>query len=263
MQALCRYTLSLALLIAAVQVHAWEPPASPDPDVIVNEAFADTANGRFADAAQKHLWYHDNAVRLKREHAQVRLTFVLEEWVVLARKYPPAMQDLLRVRSRAIDKVKAMGPDLNEAFTEVIRINEMLGDAESTRSVYADLGQRDAPTAARLWMFVIPSLAATGDHALAYSYLQIDKLLEALEGQYTVMMRQPGINAEQRAQMQAQISRHVDLTLARVVWVLLKSEQPYAAKDVANRGKKMLEAAGATPLIDAALRGEPLPADAG
>lgn len=260
MQAFRSLTLSLALLISANLAHGWEPPANPDPDLIVNEAFADSALGRFADAAQKHVWYHENAVRLKPVHAQVRLTVVLEEWVALARKYPPAMQDLLKARGRAIEQVKAVDRQLNDAFTEVVRINEMLGDAQSTRDVFADLGQRDETKAARFWLFALPAIAAAQDHGVAYRYLQVDKVMEALEAQYTVALNQPGINAEQRALVQGQAGRYVDLTVARVIWVLLKSEQDAAAQDVARRGRALLKAAGPTPLIDAALRGEALPA---
>lgn len=260
MQAIRRLALTLALFGASSWALAWEPPANPDPDVIVNEALADTAYGRFADAAQKHVWYHENAVRLKPEHAQIRLSVVLEEWMVLASKYPPALEDLKRMRNRAAERVNGLGPELVPAFTEVVRINEALGDPASTRDVYAELGRRDPPSAARLLLFALPALAAVGDHQTAFSYLQIDKVMEAVEGQLALSKKPAGINAEQRAQMQAQISRFVDLTLARVVWVLVQQKHPEAAQDLARRGNTLLEGADKAPLIAAALRGDALPA---
>lgn len=260
MKALRPLTLSLVMLLTAGLAVAWEPPANPDPDLIVNEAFADAVHGRLADAAQKHVWYHDHAVRLKPVHAQVRLTVVLEEWVALARRYPPAMDDLKRARGRAIDRVKAVDGGLAEAFTEVVRINELLGDAESTRGVYAELGQRDVTIAARFWLFALPALAALQDHRLAFSYLQVDKVLETVEGQVKAMNSQPGLTAEQRNQVVGQMSRHLDLTLARVIWVLKKSDRAEQAHEVAQRGRALLGPATATPLIDTALRGEALPA---
>jgi len=263
MKAFRHLTLSLALTLGASLAHGWEPPANPDPDIIVNEALADAAQGRPADAAQKHLWYHDNAVRLKPAHAQIRLTVVMEEWVALARRYPPAMQDLLRVRARAAERAKALDAGLVDAFTEVIRINEQLGDAESTRSLYADLGKRDETVAARFWLFALPAMAELQDHALAYSYLQVDKVLQTMEAQYKAAYRQPAMNSDHRAQLEAQTNRYLDLTLARVVWVLLKSDQASQAQDVARKGRELMGQGKPTPLIDAALRGEALPTGQG
>lgn len=254
---------ALALLLTAGAARAWSPPANPDPDVIVNEALADAAHGRFAEAAQKHVWYHDNAVRLKPSHAQIRLTFVLEEWIALARRYPPAMQDILHARSRAIERVQAAGADLNEAFTEVVRINEMLGDAESTRAVYADLGKHDETLAARFWLHALPALAKLQDHALAFRYLQVDMVLETIESQVKAMNSQPGVSADDRAMLVKQMGGYLDLTLARVIWVLKASDRPQVADDVAKRGRALLGPAVPTPMIDTAVRGDALPASAG
>eukprot|EP00042_Codosiga_hollandica_P005651 m.940103 g.940103 ORF g.940103 m.940103 type:complete len:72 (+) comp251214_c0_seq1:2-217(+) len=59
----------------------------------------------------------------------------------------------------------------------------------------------------------------------------------------------------QRASMQAQMAGYVDLTFARVIWVLTKSQRAGEAQEVARRGKALLGAGIATPLIDAALLG--------
>lgn len=266
MHALRPLIVSLALLGSTSLAFSWEPPANvTDPDVIVNEAFSDAVDGKLADAAQKHVWYHENSIRLKPETVQVRLTFVLEEWVKLARRYPPAMQDLLRARDKAAQRVLAAtaGGDIVEPLTEVARINEMLGDADSTRRLYAELGQRDETQAARFWLFALPALAATQDHALAMRYLQVNKVFETLDGQLASLRNAPSLNPEMRSQLQAQAMRHVDLTVARMIWVLMKSNRSEVAQDVARRGRALFQAGAAMPLIDAALRGEPLPNSAG
>lgn len=258
MQALRLLLLSMALMASNPAAWAWEPPAQVDPDVIANEAFSDAVDGKLADAAQKHLWYHQNSVRLKPMTAQVRLTFVLEEWVKLARRYPPAMQDLLRTRDLAADRVLSMQGDLVDAFTEVVRINELIGDADSTCRVYAALGRRDETLAAKFWLFAVPAMAQKQDHALALRYLQVDKVLETLQGQLSSLRQATGLDPDTKAMLQGQANRHIDLTVARIVWVLLQSSLPERANDVATRGKALLGSNIPTPQTDAALRGAPL-----
>ncbi len=259
MQALRTLVVSLALAGSADLAFCWEPPkTNVDPDVIVNEAFADAVDGKLADAAQKHVWYHENAIRLKPIAVQVRLTFVLEEWLKLARRYPPAMQDLLGARDRAAQRVLAMGPTITDDFTEVVRINEALGDAEATRSLYAQLGQKDETQAARFWLFALPALAAKQDFALAARYLQVNQVLQTLDAQLAQLRNAQGLPPDARETLQTQANRHIDLTVARVIWVLNNSNRADVAPDVARRGREMLKTGTPTPLIDAALGGGPL-----
>jgi hypothetical protein len=260
MQALRFLIVSIGLLAYTGSAFCWTPPANVDPDVVVNEAFSDAVHGKLMDAAQKHVWYHQNAVRLKPETVQVRLTVVLEEWVKLARRYPPAMQDLLLMRDLATKRVIAADGDIVEPFTEVVRINELLGDANSTRLMYAELGKRDETLAARFWLFALPALAETQDHATALRYLQVNEVMQSIEAQLVEFRSSPELNTEQKAALEAQATRHIDLTVARIVWVLMKAGRPDVAQDVARRGRDILQHGGNTPLIDAALRGDALPA---
>lgn len=249
--------LSFALALGANASHAWEVPANPDPTTIINEAMADAVQGRPVDAAQKHLWYHENAIRLSPEHVQVRLTVALEEWVKLARRHAPAMQDILSVRERAIERVKGLDQQqLNDAMTEVVRINEALGDAASTRDTFLALAQRDSRQAARFWMYALPALTELNDHALANAFLHLPSVLTAINSQFASMTQGGNLSPVQRAAVMTQVSQYMDLTLARLVWVLVKSQRQPEAEDVAQRGKKMLGDTTATPLLDRALRGE-------
>src|SRR5262245_14212562 len=94
----------LGFLIAAscATAHgAWKPPANPDPSKILAEAQADARAGRNADALAKHLWFHNNALKIQSTLYGVRLSFALGSWMDLAMQYPPAMQALTRTRDQA------------------------------------------------------------------------------------------------------------------------------------------------------------------
>src|SRR4051812_34817029 len=98
----------IALLLLTLQLEAeWSPPVKPDPSSILQEAEADTRAGRFEDALQKHIWYHENALKFQRAQYGVRLSFALSAWWELASKYPPAMEALRRARDTAEANVRS------------------------------------------------------------------------------------------------------------------------------------------------------------
>src|SRR5262245_11064399 len=84
----------------------WKPPENPDPSAILQEAASDTRNGNYKTALEKHVWYHENA--LKHDPAQygVRLSFALMYWGELGQKYPPALERLRKFRDEAAEKAR-------------------------------------------------------------------------------------------------------------------------------------------------------------
>lgn len=76
----------------ALLAHAdWTPPTHAtrdEADKIRKEAKADTRAGRYEDSLAKHVWYHQNALKIDRSFCAVRLTFDLGDWVKLGAAYP-------------------------------------------------------------------------------------------------------------------------------------------------------------------------------
>jgi hypothetical protein len=251
--------LCCALLAAGGQAVGADARLQSDPIAVLNQAMADSANGRLQESAQNHLWFYENAARVAPQTAELRLTFALHEWVKLARRYPPALNDLHRIRDAAAEKVLSGSPDIAQPFLEMVRINEMLGEAQETCRVYAQLGERSETTAAQFLLYALPAIAQSGQHLLALRYLQVDQVLQTLAAQLASMQNISGLSPEEKAMVESQRDRFIDLTVARVVWVLKSSSMPDQASAAASRGKDLLKSSRGTPLIDAALKGEPLP----
>ncbi|RYD32658.1 MAG: hypothetical protein EOP86_15195 [Verrucomicrobiaceae bacterium] len=53
---------------------------------------------KYAEALERHEWFHENTLRIDPLMAGVRLSFALGDWVRLGKKYPPAMESLRRIR---------------------------------------------------------------------------------------------------------------------------------------------------------------------
>lgn len=251
--------LCCALLAAGSQAVGADAVSQTDPIAVLNQAMADSATGKLQESAQHHLWFYENAARVAPQTAELRLTFALQEWVKLARRYPPALIDIQRVRNAAARQVLSGTTDIAQPFLEMVRINELLGEAQETCRVYAQLGERSETTAAQFLLFALPAIAKSGQHLLALRYLQVDQVMQTLAAQLAGLQNLSGLSAEEKAMVESQRDRFIDLTVARVVWVLKSSSMPEQASAAASQGKELLKASRGTSLIDAALRGDPLP----
>ncbi len=56
--------------------------------------------GRFEEALQRQIWYHNHALEYDQGQGGVRLTFALSQWIELGRHYPKAKTALIEIRDR-------------------------------------------------------------------------------------------------------------------------------------------------------------------
>lgn len=65
---------------------------------VLREARQLVKSGQHAAALEKYIWFHDHALDFDRMLVGVRLSYAIDEWVVLGEVYPPAREALERVR---------------------------------------------------------------------------------------------------------------------------------------------------------------------
>src|SRR4051812_22582627 len=46
--------------------------------------------GKYQQALERHIWYHENALKYDQAQFGVRLSFALSDWAELGKVYPPA-----------------------------------------------------------------------------------------------------------------------------------------------------------------------------
>lgn len=255
--------LAAAVLMTAVPMaSAWEPAPELSAQQVLLDARKDAQDGRLSQAAEKYLWFHEHVLERDRSMTGVRLSFALADWTDLARRYPPAMEQLLAVRDRSLAKVDAGGSAGQMALGEVIHINARLRAHESTRDAFARFAQRDPVLAERELLEALPALIAVNEFGLASKHLRVEFVLSRMEGLYRSFQRAPlKLSDERKALMLSSQQRYIDVKLGRAVLVLVKDGRHAEAEQVVVRGRALLGPEARAHHMTEALRGIAPPDD--
>jgi hypothetical protein len=138
-------------------------------DVLV-EARRLTAERKFEQALEKHIWFHEHALKSQPSLYGVRLSIALEDWVVLGNQYPEALVALRKIRDQAAVEFLAH-PTQKGLFEDYQAINAALNESAETVKFYRALGLVSSDLASSLWPQVCPDLVAAGEWVLARRHL--------------------------------------------------------------------------------------------
>lgn len=136
----------------------------------LNSARQVTIEGRYEEALNEFVWFHDHALEEEPALYGVRLSFALMYWMELAEAYPRAKQVLEEIRDR---KTNALihGEGSRETFHDVEAINEALGCTAHTYSLFVQLASSNSGLAESCSKLALPAIVCEGDFALAARYL--------------------------------------------------------------------------------------------
>lgn len=150
---------------------SWNPPDSPDPHAILNEAVADTRAGRYSVALEKHVWFHANALKYEQGLAGVRLSFALSYWHDLALRFPPAMESLSAARDESESKFLANGFQFNQ-FHDLAALNRTLNVQHKTVDAFRNAHDSNPTAAKAVYHVAEPALIAAAEYELCGAYLE-------------------------------------------------------------------------------------------
>ena len=256
-----RFLIStLAVLFVLVSVDAtaqqWVPPDDPDPEAIRNEARADAEKGDFRLAAQKYLWYHENAAELQPSLVGVRLSFALYNWRALAKQYLPAMQDMRRARDRAEESIRSETGDL-PAFMDAAALNSVLDADDRTVELFKWLDQEKPALANDVFIAAQEVLVANGEFALSEKYIvgenSFDSVLEQHE-QTLQRLKDSGHTDEDFVDAYRMIFARRS---AHIVAILVNRDRSTEAEAIADKALQALTNDAHKTQISDALRGVP------
>ena len=169
---------SLALLAAALvvvgcsseQEARWEPSESANPSDVLDQARFDRVAGRYEAALEKHVWFHENALKHRPSLFGVRLSFALAYWRELADQYPPALEKMKQIRDEAEGRVRADEP-IREWFIEFESLNRYLDADDRTVALFAWLDAEKPAFARRVYSVALDSLVAEKEFDLCSKYI--------------------------------------------------------------------------------------------
>ena len=99
-----------------------------------------TNAGQYEQALEKHLWFHEES-KSSSGMGGVRLSYAITAWVELGKKYPPALDALIKVRDR--DKgLLLSGEGEFDNFHDLSAINRGLGKDDETIELFLTLDKK-------------------------------------------------------------------------------------------------------------------------
>ncbi len=142
----------------------------PSPSKVLDEARQLAFDGKYAEALEKHLWYHENALRIEPAQVGVRLSFALSDWIKLGEKYPKAREALVAIRDRNADKLSKGEGDFR-LFQDTSSINSYLGEAKRTLDVFKTMKAKNPALSRQAYPLAEEALIAAGEYQLCSEFL--------------------------------------------------------------------------------------------
>lgn len=106
------------------------------------------AEGNYAQALERHIWFHEHALHHKPKYCGVRLSFALGSWMKLGENDPPALASLKAARDQDSANLYE-GDPCDDLFRDVVAINHQLGDDSATFAMFQHFEDTDAVVASR------------------------------------------------------------------------------------------------------------------
>jgi hypothetical protein len=224
----------------------WPPQGEPDPQRILQEARSYARNGRHAEALKRHLWFHDHALKYQPSLYGVRLSFALSDWRRLGSRYPPALEELKKVRDEAADRVRGGEGDrkvFHDAFHDFVAINRVLDDEDRTVELFAWLDAHFPNRAREVIDIAQPVLMKAKEYGLCGRHVDPDASLKRLRFRLRTTMAQDR-------------SRSFALDVASLVASLVINDRKAEADRVAAKALLDVDTSYFRDRLDRAKRGE-------
>ncbi len=141
-----------------------------DPEQVLREARDLTDSGAYAEALERHRWFHENSVTHMASLYGVRRSFALRSWARLGDLYPPARAALEHIRNAKATALRD-GARNRELFDDVEAINATIGQIEQTRDLFVYIAERDREFAQKCFRSALPALVQGRDFASARSFI--------------------------------------------------------------------------------------------
>jgi hypothetical protein len=165
-----RLELDAPLASAETWSPALVPNEKPDLQKILQEAKDLMNQGRYEEALQRHIWYHNHALEFDQGQTGVRLSFALTDWEELGRRYPKAKEALIEIRDNKTREL-AEGRGYSELFQEVAAINHELQNDDATYTLFKTLREKDPKLAQQCYFYVESLLVSKGEYQLCLDYM--------------------------------------------------------------------------------------------
>lgn len=236
---------TIALLLLAIMCSC---SAKDEAEEALNAARQLAAEGKYEQALEKQVWFHNHALETRPGYYGVRLSYALSDWIELGKKYPAALSKLKGIRDEKTSRLLAGEKD-REIFHDVVSINDHLGESEATVELFKKLEVAHSDFAASVYELADEALVSAREYGLAKKYLG-DPIarLESAKRNYEEGMEHAKTSRHGDASRKA-FERIFTGEIVRIITVLDKTGSPEAAREVQSKALAIFE----TPAIRGAI----------
>jgi hypothetical protein len=207
------------------------------------------SQGKYEEALEKHIWFHNHALEVRPSYYGVRLSFALSDWAELGKKYPPALTALRNIRDEKTSRLMTGHVDRN-LFHDVESINDYMGESAATAQLFKNIEAAQPDFAASIYDLVDETLIAAGDFALAKKYLGDPFIrFDTAKNHFDDGMRYAKSGQAGEASRRA-FERIFSGEIVRIIKILDNSGDQEQARAIQSKGLAVLD----SPMIRDALR---------
>lgn len=127
--------------------------------------------GEYAEALERHLWFHHHALEHDESMLGVRLSFALGDWMDLGKSYPPALEALEKLREAKTQQLLAGSGDAR-LFHDVVALNRAFAEEERTMALFEAVIASRPDDASAFWQFAKETVMKFARFDLARHYLK-------------------------------------------------------------------------------------------
>ena len=212
-----------------------------DPDRVLQRAGNNFEKGRYEQALQDHIWFHDNALKYEPSLYGVRLSYALADWIRLSEKYPAALEKLKEIRDNKTEQIKN-GKGSFHLFHDVESINDHLNRSSKTVELYKDLIKIDFNLAKECYRVAKEPLIDHGEFEICNRFVPnpLSSLTSMKEG-LTVNIR---IYKEKDWAGQEHLEWAIDdylIEAEQILLILTKNDRRDEAKRFINEASKDMD----------------------
>lgn len=234
----------------------WAPPEGSDPGDVYRQAVTDREKGQYAEALEKHLWFHDHALEINEAYSGVRLSYNLDEWSVLGKVFPPAKSALANKAEEAKTVVQSTSPCIADAFHDFSSINSYIDASAETVALFEWLDNNDKEKASKVFNLAFSDLLEARKYALIGRYMDVPKRLKQIGKMYELNVRYAS-DPEMGDDMVEYAEQNYTYGIGSMIAVLVNLDRKAEAIQVANDASGKVNNDLYKSTIDKALVGEP------
>lgn len=213
-----------------------------DPGKVLDDARRDADAGRYEQALQKQIWFHEHALETAPAYYGVRLSFALEQWIELGKKYPKALDELKKIRDKDV-RVLLSGKGDADLFMDVDAIDSSLNEQETTVTLFKQLDKTQPAFASSVSYRAQDALVKAGEYSLARKYLgdPQKQFASAQQAYQEGLAYASGKTGKEHEMSQHAFEQIFAKRIVELITILDKTGEHQSAKDMQSQALKVLD----------------------